>query len=100
MAGINGELSLFEDSAKMPDGFIYYPNFISEAEEQKYIREIQKLQLTPFKYYQFTGKRRTASFGWQYEFGASEITAAPDIPHFSCRCGHAPEHFSVLIRTV
>jgi alkylated DNA repair dioxygenase AlkB len=38
--------------------------------------------LTPFKYYQFTGKRRTASFGWQYEFGKSEITSAPDMPAF------------------
>jgi hypothetical protein len=35
-----------------------------------------------FKYYQFTGKRRTASFGWQYEFGRDEITRASDIPEF------------------
>lgn len=80
MPGVNGDL--FEVPAKVPDGFIYRPNFISEAEEQALIREIQKLHLTPFKYYQFTGKRRTASFGWQYEFGASEITIAPDIPAF------------------
>ena len=54
----------------------------SAAEEQELIEEIQKVQLEPFKYYQFTGKRRTASFGWQYEFGASEITAAPEMPPF------------------
>lgn len=82
MPGVNGDLSLFEVSAKVPDGFIYHQNFISEAEEHQLIREIQKLHLTPFKYYQFTGKRRTASFGWQYEFGASEITTAPDVPAF------------------
>jgi hypothetical protein len=35
-----------------------------------------------FKYYQFTGKRRTAGFGWQYEFGRDEITKASDIPEF------------------
>jgi alkylated DNA repair dioxygenase AlkB len=57
-------------------------NFLSAAEEQELIQEIQKLHLVPFKYYQFTGKRRTASFGWQYEFGASEITTAPEIPAF------------------
>src|SRR5262249_39154332 len=34
------------------------------------------------KYYQFTGKRRTVSFGWQYEFGGSEITQAADPPAF------------------
>ncbi|MGH7845553.1 MAG: alpha-ketoglutarate-dependent dioxygenase AlkB [Candidatus Binatia bacterium] len=82
MPRVNGDLSLFEVPAKVPDGFIYHPNFISEGEEHELIGEIQKLYLTPFKYYQFTGKRRTASFGWQYEFGTSEITTAPDLPAF------------------
>ncbi len=80
MARTSGKL--FDDPAKVPDGFIYHPNFISQAEEQELIREIEKLHLTPFKYYQFTGKRRTVSFGWQYEFGGSDITIAPDIPAF------------------
>jgi len=82
MARANGDPSLFESSARVPDGFIYQQNFISEAEEQELIRKIQKLHLTPFQYYQFTGKRRTVSFGWQYEFGKSDITTAPDIPAF------------------
>src|ERR1051325_5186734 len=78
----NGELELFEVPARVPDGFIYRENFISEAEERELIREIQSIHLTAFKYYQFTGKRRTASFGWQYEFGKSDITTAPDLPAF------------------
>jgi alkylated DNA repair dioxygenase AlkB len=82
MRGAHRDLNLFEVSAKVPDGFIYQQNFISESEEHELIREIQKLNLTPFKYHQFTGKRRTASFGWQYEFGSNEITTAPDIPAF------------------
>src|ERR1700752_2105043 len=82
MPRVNGDPSLFEVSPKVPAGFIYHQNFISEAEEHQLIREIQTLHLTPFKYYQFTGKRRTASFGWQYEFGTSEITTAPDVPEF------------------
>ena len=82
MPKANGDPTLFDASTQVPDGFIYRQNFVSEAEEQELIREIQKIQLEPFKYYQFTGKRRTASFGWQYEFGASEITAAPEMPPF------------------
>lgn len=78
----NGDRTLFDVPAQVPNGFIYRQNFISEAEEQELMREIQKVSLDPFKYYQFTGKRRTASFGWQYEFGASEITAAPEMPPF------------------
>ena len=42
--------------------------FISEAEEHEVIREIQNPHFTAFKYYQFMAKRRTVSFGWQYEF--------------------------------
>jgi len=82
MSDVNGDPSLFEVAPKVPDGFIYRPNFLPEAEEQELIREIQQIHLAPFKYYQFTGKRRTASFGWQYEFGASEITTAPEIPPY------------------
>jgi alkylated DNA repair dioxygenase AlkB len=82
MPRVNEGLSLFERPAKVPDGFICHLDFISQAEEQELIREIQKLHLTPFQYYQFTGKRRTASFGWQYEFGSSEIAKAPDVPAF------------------
>jgi alkylated DNA repair dioxygenase AlkB len=74
--------SLFENPVHVPDEFIYREGFVSETEEQQLILEIQKLELAPFKYYQFTGKRRTASFGWQYEFGASGITMAPEMPQF------------------
>jgi alkylated DNA repair dioxygenase AlkB len=82
MPKANGDRTLFDVPAQVPDGFIYRQGFISEPEEQELIGEIQKVQLEPFKYYQFSGKRRTVSFGWQYEFGTSEITAAPEVPAF------------------
>jgi alkylated DNA repair dioxygenase AlkB len=84
MAGARSEsdLSLFELPANLPEGFSYKRNFVSEPEEQELIKEIQELSLVAFKYYQFTGKRRTASFGWQYEFGRDQITRASDIPEF------------------
>jgi len=100
MPRVNRAPSLFEVSAKVPDGFSYRQNFISEAEEHELIQEIQKLDLTPFKYYQFIGKRRTASFGWQYEFGAVKSQQLQTHRHFSYRSGHAPETSSTLIRTV
>lgn len=82
MPTVNRNPNLFEVPAKVPEGFFYHQNFVSAAEEHELIREIHKIQLAPFKYYQFTGKRRTASFGWQYEFGDSEIRTAPEIPEF------------------
>jgi alkylated DNA repair dioxygenase AlkB len=76
------DLSLFELPANVPEGFFYKRNFVSATEEQELIKQIQKLSLVSFKYYQFTGKRRTASFGRQYEFGRDEIARASDIPEF------------------
>jgi alkylated DNA repair dioxygenase AlkB len=77
-----GDLNLWADKAKAPDGFFYHENFITVAKEQELTNEIQRLTLTPFQYYQFTGKRRTTSFGWQYQFGTNRIAQAPDIPSF------------------
>ena len=82
MTRSNGDLSLFEPVATVPEGFLYRPNFLSESEERSLIAEIRELELVPFKYYQFTGKRRTASFGWEYEFGERDIRTAAEIPSF------------------
>jgi len=82
MAIINNDASLLDAAGAVPDGFVYHPNFLCEAEEEELIREIQNLTLTPFKYYQFTGRRRTVSFGWHYEFGQNEITRTAEIPTF------------------
>jgi alkylated DNA repair dioxygenase AlkB len=82
MAEADGSLDLFDPLAKVPDGFIYRDNFLSADQERQLIRQIEKLDLTPFQYYQFTGKRRTVSFGWAYEFGKKDINPAPEIPTF------------------
>jgi alkylated DNA repair dioxygenase AlkB len=82
MSATGNNLDLFENTAPVPDGFIYRENFLSETEEQELIRKIQCVVLSAFRYYQFTGKRRTVSFGWQYEFGRSAIATAPEMPEF------------------
>jgi DNA oxidative demethylase len=82
MPGANQEQTLFELSAQVPKGCLYHPSFVSEIEERDLIETIQTLQLTPFKFHQFIGKRRTKSFGWDYEFGAGKITEAADLPEF------------------
>ena len=73
---------LFPEPVEAPEGFVYREGFVSIDEERELISEIQKLDLTPFQYYQFSGKRRTASFGWAYEFGKKDISPAPPIPAF------------------
>ena len=93
-------LSLLDLPTNAPDGFVYRRNFVSELEEQELIEQIQKLSLVSFKYYQFTGKRRTASFGWQYEFGSDDITRAPDCRSSFCRSATVQENCSMSTSVV
>ena len=82
MSATSGNLDLFANPARVPDGFLYRENFLSDSEEQELIQKIQGVELSAFRYYQFTGKRRTVSFGWQYEFGKSALATAPEMPAF------------------
>jgi len=100
MPRVSRDPTLFEIRPRVPGGFIYHRDFISQAEERALIRAIQQLHLTPFQYHQFIGKRRTANFGWQYEFGASEITRAPEVPAFVLPIRTRAGTFSTSIQTV
>lgn len=80
MAAGNRDPSLFDDA--VPEGFIYREGVLSVEEERELIDALRTLHLAPFRYYRFTGKRRTISFGWEYEFGDKTIHPAPDIPAF------------------
>ena len=82
MTGVHEDADLFEVRVQVPPGFIYRPNFLASEEERQLVAEIQQIALTPFKYYEFTGRRRTVSFGWEYEFGKNQVTRAPEPPPF------------------
>ena len=82
MPRVNGNLHLFDPPPALPEGFIYREGFLAGEEERDLVGVIRKLELTPFQYHQFVGRRRTVSFGWQYEFGKKDIHPAPEIPPF------------------
>lgn len=65
------------------EGFHCQPELISVAEEDKLIARVRELPFKNFEFHGFTGKRRTVSFGWQYEFsGRGALRKADDIPRF------------------
>jgi alkylated DNA repair dioxygenase AlkB len=82
MTRADENLPLFDCSSTAPEGFVYREDFLAADEERRLIGAIQNLDLQPFRYYRFTGRRRTISFGWQYEFGQKDIAPAPEIPSF------------------
>jgi alkylated DNA repair dioxygenase AlkB len=71
-----------ESAPTLPQGFRYQPEFISSADEQQLVREIQTLPFKEFEFHGYTGKRRVISFGWRYDFNDRELQQVDDIPPF------------------
>ncbi|HTH98086.1 MAG TPA: alpha-ketoglutarate-dependent dioxygenase AlkB [Stellaceae bacterium] len=55
---------------------------ITPEEEAELIRRIDGIELMPFSYRGFEGKRLTASFGWKYDFNTAKFQSAESIPDF------------------
>ena len=65
------------------EGFRYQREIISAREEEALLRRLRELPVRPFQFHGHQGKRRTVSFGWQYEFsGSGKLRKADDIPEF------------------
>jgi alkylated DNA repair dioxygenase AlkB len=73
---------LFDSAPDLPDGFVYQPAFISLEEEASLLAVIQDLPLEEAKYKAYTAKRRTVSYGSEYDFSTNALDAAPAIPSF------------------
>ena len=61
-------------------GLDYADEFLSPAEEEALIVAIDAEALAPFRFHGWTGKRRTASFGWHYDFDTAAFAPAAPIP--------------------
>jgi alkylated DNA repair dioxygenase AlkB len=64
------------------EGFSYQEEFISLDEERDLLQQIALQPLTESRYRQWTAKRRTASFGGQYDFTHHQLHPAEPIPSF------------------
>jgi len=53
---------------------------ITPGEEQALIRSIDELELSPFRFHGWLGKRMTASFGWNYDFDTARFAPTEPIP--------------------
>jgi alkylated DNA repair dioxygenase AlkB len=73
-------LTLFDELPVLPEGFYYYPDFITQAEEQQLIATIQQIELHAMVFHQYTAKRKVASFGYDYNFSTRELTKGVKIP--------------------
>jgi alkylated DNA repair dioxygenase AlkB len=76
------QAELFEKPSEYPAGFQYVREFISRAQEQRLLNDLQRLEFKPFEFHGFLGKRRIVSFGWRYDFNGGGLQQTNDIPPF------------------
>jgi alkylated DNA repair dioxygenase AlkB len=92
---------LFATAPFLPAGFLYLEAFLSAAEEAELLDTFRTLPFEEARYKQYTAKRRTVSYGSQYDFAANRLREAPPIPalllslreKIAALTGIAPERF-------
>ena len=65
-----------------PDGFYYYPDFLSVAEERALIEHIMTLEFSEVRMHGVTANRRVAHFGWVDGYESWRLARGPQIPDF------------------
>ncbi|TGX54147.1 alpha-ketoglutarate-dependent dioxygenase AlkB [Sphingomonas gei] len=89
-------------------GLAYREDLVTLDEERQLIGAIDGLELSPFRFQGWLGKRLTASFGWRYDFDDASFTQGAPLPGwllplrdkaaaFAGLAPHAFEH-ALLIR--
>jgi len=65
-----------------PDGFHYYPDFLSVDDERALIEHIMALEFSEVRMHGVTAKRRVAHFGWVYGYESWRLARGPQVPDF------------------
>ncbi|MCW0199868.1 alpha-ketoglutarate-dependent dioxygenase AlkB [Sphingopyxis sp.] len=78
MEAVNAMLDLF-GAVALP-GLSSAEAIVTPDEEAELIARIDKANLSPFKFQQWTGKRLTRSFGWSYDFETGCFAVTDPIP--------------------
>ena len=76
------QFKLFAAKPSEPEGLRYAEEFVSPAVEKTLVGHIAALQLQPFQFGQYEGKRRVASFGFRYDYTIRRLEEADPIPEW------------------
>lgn len=66
----------------LPEGFVYQPDFLSEAEEEHFLSQIATLSFQPFEFQGYVAKRRIVEYGWEYDFGSRKAAETQPLPEY------------------
>ena len=94
------QLTLFagadEPAPALPEGFRYQAELISAHDERALLAHVQTLPFREFEFHGYTGKRRTVSFGWRYDFDSEELRRTDPVPAFLLPLREAAASFAGL----
>ena len=79
-----------------PEGFRYRSELIAPDEERSLLRQVEGLPFRAFEFHGWTGKRRTVSLGWHYDFGERSLEPAEPLPEFLLPLRRAAAAFAEL----
>lgn len=85
---------------EMPEGLVYREEFVSPLEEKRLIEKIRKLKLEPFRYRGFLGRRKTISFGYDYDFETFKLSRIEKMPKFLEKLEARAEEFASNLEQV
>lgn len=81
---MTGRLDLFDApdlfGASILPGLSVTRDLLTESEAQALITAIDAADLAPFRFQGWIGKRRTASYGWSYDFDAGCLRRGDPLP--------------------
>src|ERR1700732_2305305 len=63
-----------------PPGLSLFEDRVQHAEEQALIAAIDGVELSPFRFQGWLGKRLTAAYGWSYDFDTGRLAPAAPMP--------------------
>jgi DNA oxidative demethylase len=65
------------NAATPPEGWIYEPDVITDAEEAEIVARVAALPFREVVFRGFTARRRVVQLGWVYDFESRGLTPAP-----------------------
>jgi alkylated DNA repair dioxygenase AlkB len=80
------QLSLLPNEARpplsLPEGFLYAPDFLSEAEEQALIAEVEALDWQQVEMHGVTARRRVVHYGLNYGYDRRSLEPGEPMPEW------------------
>lgn len=77
-------------------GLAQADSIVTPSEEKTLIASIDKVELSPFRFQGWLGKRLTASFGWHYDFDTARFSRTEVIPEWLLPLRERAAHFAHL----